>query len=70
MGWQKVVQERPDVREFGISHAVAVTLPALFDSYGVLNVPHLNYYRKSLKKSPTLPKPNFLSAKFVQLGER
>ena len=70
MGWEQVVQERPDVREFGISHAVALTLPALFDNYGVMKVPHLNHYRKKLNRSRTLLTPKFVSANFVQLGER
>ena len=44
-GWGEVVAERPELRAARIPYAVRVVLPAIRDSQGVLEVPHLGYRR-------------------------
>jgi len=58
------------VRNSNIAYPVALTLPALFDVRGVVNVPHLNYNRKDYNTGLNSTNLKFISAKFVSLEER
>ena len=69
-GWAQLVHEQPEVRNSNIAYPVALTLPALFDVRGVVNVPHLNYNRKDYNTGLNSTNLKFISAKFVSLEER
>ena len=69
-GWAQLVHEQPEVRNSNVAYPVALTLPALFDVRGVVNVPHLNYNRKDYNTGLNSTNLKFISAKFVSLEER
>lgn len=45
-GWAEIVRKMPELKENSLIYPIRLTLPALFDAQGVLEVPHLNYRRK------------------------
>ena len=69
-GWSQIIKKRPELRELSIPYEIKKTLPALFDSRGVLEVPHLNYCRFIRGKNNFGRKQIFRSVRFLQLNER
>ena len=43
-GWIEIVQKCPELKNIKIPHQVVVTLPTLFDDFGVIEVPELRYH--------------------------
>ena len=43
-GWIEIVQKCPELKNIKIPHPVVVTLPTLFDEFGVIEVPELRYH--------------------------
>lgn len=44
-GWSEIVQTSPELRQSPVPAPVRGSLPALFDDFGVLSVPHLGFTR-------------------------
>jgi len=42
-GWAEIVGKSPELRDVSIPYAAKITLPTLFDDYGVVEVPSLKY---------------------------
>jgi len=42
-GWLEIVQKCPDLKHVLLPYSVKITLPTLFDDYGVIHVPGLKY---------------------------
>ena len=63
-GWVEVVAERPELRAARIPYAVRVVLPAIRDSRGVLEVPHLGYRRPGTESR----EPVVVNARFAPLN--
>ena len=49
-GWIEIVQKCPELKNIKIPHPVVVTLPTLFDEFGVIEVPGLRYHCGCPKK--------------------
>ena len=69
-GWGQVVKKKPELRKLPLPYEVKKTMPALFDNSGVLEVPHLNYYRLVQDTDISDRKQIFSSVRFLQLNER
>ncbi|MFZ0693400.1 MAG: tRNA lysidine(34) synthetase TilS [Alphaproteobacteria bacterium] len=53
-GWREIVQAAPTLRESAIPLPARFSLPALWDSKGVVAVPHLGYRRAKLRRGDGL----------------
>ena len=51
-GWRQIVSEQPDLKGISIPHPVRLVLPALFDEFGVFQVPGLPYVRRGGEDCP------------------
>ncbi|MDA1089783.1 MAG: tRNA lysidine(34) synthetase TilS [Proteobacteria bacterium] len=63
-GWAEIVDNRPDLRQRSIPGPVRVSLPALFDDFGVYSVPHLGFRRENDTGSGASQGPNFEEIRF------
>lgn len=62
-GWAEVVAERPELRSTRLPYAARIVLPAIRDSQGVLEVPHLGFRRPGTKaREPVVADVGFAPA--------
>ena len=75
-GWCSILQWSPNIRNLGVSHECAATLPALYDRDGLLEVPRFGLRRPNEHNVVPKRPPNefgFTNVRFiwdtVQLSE-
>lgn len=67
-GWLEIVEKRPEFKEKSVPYPVCITLPALFDHDGVVEVPGLDYQRgDGLRPDVTIAKLQFKIVKEKKL---
>ena len=52
--WQELVTARPDLRDAPLPAPTRAGLPALYDSFGLRNIPLMGYERKGSKKGSVI----------------
>ncbi len=50
--WRELVTDQPESRKASPPASARAGLPALFDSFGLKEVPHMGYERKGIKRGP------------------